>query len=126
MATQTTGSEGVRRDIASVDAEALQAFAAGIRGGTVRAGDDGYDAARQVWNGMIDRRPGLVAMCAGAADVMDAVNFARANHLLTAIRGGGHNVAGFGTCDGGMVIDLSPMKTLAATHAALLGEAPNV
>jgi FAD/FMN-containing dehydrogenase len=107
VATQATGSRG---DLGSVDAEALQAFANGIRGGTVSAGDDGYDAARQVWNGMIDRRPGLIAMCTGAADVMDAVNFAREHNLLVSVRGGGHNVAGTAVCDDGLVIDLSPMN----------------
>lgn len=73
-------------------------------------GDPGYDAARAVWNGYIDKRPLVVARCRGVADVLAAVRFARAHDLLTAVRGGGHNVAGFGTCDGGIVIDLSPMK----------------
>jgi FAD/FMN-containing dehydrogenase len=81
-----------------------------LRGTLVRPGDDGYDAARSVWNGMIDRRPALVVRCAGAADVTAGLHFAREHELVVAVRGGGHNVAGFGTCDGGVVLDLSPMK----------------
>jgi FAD/FMN-containing dehydrogenase len=69
-----------------------------------------YDDARKVWNGIIDRRPALVARCTGVADVRSAVRFAREHDLLVAVRGGGHNVAGTAVCDGGMVIDLSPMK----------------
>src|SRR5436305_1654457 len=73
-------------------------------------GDDGYDTARTVWNGMIDRHPALIARCAGVADVMTALQFARSQHLPIAIRGGGHNVAGNAVCDGGVVIDLSGMR----------------
>ena len=69
-----------------------------------------YDEARKVWNGMIDRRPALIARCTGVADVRSAVRFAREHDLLVAVRGGGHNIAGTAVCDGGMVIDLSPMK----------------
>src|SRR5437016_7629911 len=81
-----------------------------LRGTLVRPGDEDYDAARSVWNGMIDRRPGLVVRCAGAADVIAGLRFARERELVVSVRGGGHNVAGFGTCDGGVVLDLSPMK----------------
>jgi len=86
------------------------ALGGGLRGRLLRAGDAGYDDARMVWNGMIDRRPALIAQCAGTADVVRCVNFARDNKVLTAVRGGGHNVAGNAVCDGGLVIDLSPMK----------------
>lgn len=90
------------------DAE-VETFVDGFSGDIVRLGDDDYDEARSVWNGMIDRYPALIARCTGVADVIDAVTFARANDLLVAIRGGGHNVAGTSVCDGGIVIDCSPM-----------------
>jgi FAD/FMN-containing dehydrogenase len=83
---------------------------AALRGELLFPEDEGYEAARHVWNGNIDRRPGLIARCTGVADVMAAVNFARANQVLAAVRGGAHNAAGHGTCDGGIVIDLTQMK----------------
>src|SRR5713101_2083915 len=85
-------------------------FKASLRGELLRPGDSGYDDARKVYNGMIDKRPGLIVFCAGVADIIGAVNFARTNHLLVAVRGAGHNVAGTSVCDGGIVIDLSRMK----------------
>jgi hypothetical protein len=87
-------------------------FAASLRGAVLLNGDDGYDGARRVWNGMIDRRPAIIARCAGAADVMNAVNFARDNGLLLAVRGGGHSMSGQSVCDGGLMIDLAPMRTV--------------
>ncbi len=83
---------------------------AALRGSLIRPGDEAYEQARHVWNGNIDRHPALVVRCAGVADVIAAVNFARDNHLLLAVRSGAHSAAGYGTCDGGLVIDLSPMK----------------
>jgi FAD/FMN-containing dehydrogenase len=83
---------------------------AALRGALLGAGDGGYDAARRIWNGMFDRRPALIARCAGVADVMQAVNFARAHDLLLAVRGGGHSFSGQSMCDGGLVIDLSGMR----------------
>jgi FAD/FMN-containing dehydrogenase len=87
-------------------------FSASLRGTVTQPGDPGYDAARAVWNGMIDRRPALIAHCHGTADVIAAVQFARSNDLPVAVRGGGHNVAGNATCDDGLVIDLSPMRAV--------------
>ncbi|WP_265111207.1 FAD-binding protein [Halosolutus halophilus] len=87
----------------------LEAFVESFAGEVVRPGDAGYDDARAVWNGLIDKYPALVATCTGVADVIEAVNFAREHDLLVAVRGGGHNVAGSGVCDGGIVIDLSAM-----------------
>jgi FAD/FMN-containing dehydrogenase len=81
-----------------------------LRGELLTAGTSEYDAARTLWNGMIDRRPALIVRCRGAADVITAVNFAREHGLLLSARGGGHNVAGLALCDGGLTIDLSLMR----------------
>ncbi|WP_378946544.1 FAD-binding oxidoreductase [Mesorhizobium sp. ANAO-SY3R2] len=101
-----------------IGAPVLEAFAASLRGEVLNAGDAGYDEARSVWNAMIDRRPGLIVRCAGAADVVAAVNFARENKLLVAVRGGGHNIAGSAVCDGGLMIDLSKMKSVRVDRLA--------
>jgi FAD/FMN-containing dehydrogenase len=87
-------------------------FKAGLRGQLLSPGDEGYDGARELWNGMFDRRPALIARCAGAADVIRAVSFARDNRLAVAVRGGGHSFPGHSVCDGGLVIDLSAMKAI--------------
>src|SRR5688572_24603980 len=89
---------------------AITALASRLRGALIRPQDMRYEAARKVYNAMIDRYPQLIAQCANIADVVAAVNFARDHELPLAVRGGGHNVAGFGTCDGGFVIDLGAMK----------------
>jgi FAD/FMN-containing dehydrogenase len=81
-----------------------------LRGDLIQPSDVAYDTARKVHNGMIDRRPALIAQCTGVADVIACVNFARENKLLVSIRGGGHNAGGLGLCDGGLVIDLSRMN----------------
>src|SRR6266849_10908771 len=83
---------------------------ASLRGELIQPGDEGYDAARKVYNAMIDKRPALIAKCADVADVVAGVNFAREKKLLLAVRGGGHNGPGLGVCDGGLVIDLSRLK----------------
>ena len=88
----------------------IQRFASDLQGDLIRPGDADYDEARAVWNGMIDRYPGLIARCATVDDVIVSVKFARENNMVTAVRGGGHNVAGHGTCDGGLVIDLGLMN----------------
>ncbi len=90
----------------------VEAFKASLRGELLRPGDTAYDEARTIWNAMIDRRPALIVRCAGVADVIIAVNFARTHDLLVAVRGGGHNVAGNAVCDDGLMIDLSPMKSV--------------
>jgi FAD/FMN-containing dehydrogenase len=92
--------------------DAFAGLAQHFSGELIRPGDPLYDPARAVWNGAIDRHPGLIARCTGPADVRAAVRFARERDLLVAVRGGGHNVAGTAVCDGGLVIDLSPMKGL--------------
>ncbi len=81
-----------------------------MQGELIQLGEEGYDEVRKVYNGMIDKRPALIAYCADVADVISAVDFARENDMLVAIRGGGHNGAGLGVVDGGLVIDLSRMK----------------
>src|SRR5712692_3445515 len=86
------------------------ALKASLRGELIQLGDEGYDAARTVYNGMIDKRPALIARCADVADVIAAVNFARENKLLVSIRGGGHNAGGLGICEDGLVIDLSLIR----------------
>src|SRR5262249_40849094 len=91
---------------------AVEAFKKQLRGELLGPSDGGYDAARRVWNGMVDKRPALIVRCAGAADVIDSVNFARTNNLPISVRGGGHNVAGSAVCDGGVMLDLSRMKSV--------------
>lgn len=91
---------------------ALVQFKKGVVGAVIQPGDAAYDHARRVWNGMIDKRPALIARCTAVADVTACVEFARTHGLVVAIRGGAHSVAGHGTCDGGLVIDLSPMQAI--------------
>jgi FAD/FMN-containing dehydrogenase len=88
----------------------LERLRMSIRGLVISPDDEGYDAARRIWNGAIDRRPACIARCAGVADVVAAVGFARERDLQVAVRSGGHGVGGHALCDGGLVIDLSPMK----------------
>jgi len=89
----------------------------GLRGQLIRPSDEGYDEARAVWNGAHDGRPALIVRCAGVADVMRAVDFARSEDMLVAVRGGGHSVPGFSTCDGGLVVDLSAMTAVRVDSA---------
>lgn len=103
---KNTGAE------ASLGEPAVEEFKGSLRGQLLRAGEDGYDQARKIWNGMIDKRPALIARCTGVADVMNCVSFARASDLVVAVRGGGHNVAGNAVCDGGLMIDLSQLKSV--------------
>ena len=103
---------------ASTSVQNLQDLRSAFAGPLITEGHEDYDEARRVWNGMIDRRPLLIARCTGVADVIAAVNFAREQGLTVAVRGGGHNVAGFGTCDDGLVIDLLPMKGIRVDREA--------
>ena len=88
----------------------IQEFRATLRGELLEPSSEAYESARVVWNGMIDRRPALIARCRNAADVATSVNFARGHGLAIAIRSGGHNVAGYAVCDGGMMIDMELMS----------------
>ena len=116
------GWTAVLKDVGDVAAKSLDGadvnlpgksvadFAAGLRGDLLLQGSPDYDARRRVWNGMFDRKPALIACCTGTADVRRAVDFARENKLLTAVRSGGHSISGKSTCDGGLVIDLQQMQ----------------
>jgi FAD/FMN-containing dehydrogenase len=90
----------------------LQELKSAFRGIVLEPADSGYEDARRIWNASIDKHPRVIARCSGVADVIAAVSFARTNDLLTAIRGGGHNVGGRALCDDGMVIDLSSMRSV--------------
>ncbi|HVC34288.1 MAG TPA: FAD-binding oxidoreductase [Chloroflexota bacterium] len=94
----------------TVDEEAIKQLRSGLRGSVLVPGDAAYDEVRQIWNGMIDKRPGVIVRCAGTADVIKTVNLARTNNLLLAVRGAGHNIAGTALCDGGVLCDLSAMR----------------
>ena len=93
-----------------IDQATIEEFKVNLRGQLILPGDEDYDEACKIYNAMIERRPGLIARCADVGDVMAAVNFARENDVLVAIRGGGHNGPGLGTCDDGLVIDMSAIK----------------
>jgi FAD/FMN-containing dehydrogenase len=96
--------------VKDIDSSKIEKFAAQLRGKIVMPSDDNYDEARKVFNAMIDKRPGMFALCTDVADVIASVNFARENELTVSIRGGGHNGGGLGLCDDGLVIDLSGIK----------------
>jgi FAD/FMN-containing dehydrogenase len=108
----------IRPDERKVDGSGLESFRHRLSGVLVCPGDQNYEAARAVWNGMIDRRPALIAYCAKRQDVIEAVDFARTTGILTAVRSGGHNIAGASLCDGGLVIDLSPMNRVTVDPAS--------
>jgi hypothetical protein len=95
---------------AAVSRDCIERFQTAFRGEVIQPDDFRYETARKIWNASIDKHPGIIARCSGVADVVAAVNFARENELLVAVRGGGHNVSGRALCDDGIVIDLSGMK----------------
>jgi FAD/FMN-containing dehydrogenase len=90
----------------------IKAFAEGLNGIVLRPDSDGYDIARELWNKYWDLRPALIAKCNGVEDVIATVNFAREHDLLTAVRCGGHSMSGKSMCDGGLVIDMTPMNNV--------------
>lgn len=100
------------RKTITLEGSIIDAFQASLRGELLKSGDAGYDEARTIWNAMIDRKPALIARCTGVADVQTVVRFAAEHNLLTSIKGGGHNIAGNAVCEGGLMIDLSLLKTV--------------
>ena len=106
-----------------LDEADVQGLAVALRGDLIRPEDDRYDTARAVFNAMVDRRPALIVRCAGVADVMRGVEFVRSHDLPLSIRGGGHSVAGKAVCEGGLMLDLSPMKGIRVDPAERSAEA---
>jgi FAD/FMN-containing dehydrogenase len=104
--TTTGGTDAI------LEEAAVEEFEASLHGPLLCPGDAGYDEARKVWNGMIDRRPALIARCAGVADVIAAVRFARTHQVLVSVRGGGHNFPGNAVCQGGLMIDLAGVRSI--------------
>jgi FAD/FMN-containing dehydrogenase len=107
MTIEIKGMDGAA---VQVTPEALAAFKGAFKGPVLAPQDAGYEEARKVWNAVIDRRPGLIARCTGTMDVVQAVRFAREHRLLHSVRGGGHNIAGLGVCEGGLMIDMSLLR----------------
>ena len=106
------GVAGPKEGASGIDRAVVDALGADLRGEVVLPGQAKYDRARTVWNAMIDRRPALAVRCMGAADVVRSIRFAREHDLALAVRGGGHNIAGNAVCDGGLLLDLSPMRSV--------------
>lgn len=104
--------------VSTADMSALEAFQARLQGDLLFPGAPGYDSARSLWNGMIDRRPALIAQCLNTNDVRESVIFARDHGLRLSIRGGGHNIAGMAVCDDGLMIDFSLMKNVEVDEAS--------
>lgn len=90
----------------------VEEFRSTLRGELLRPDDKGYDDARSIWNAMFDKRPALIVQCAGVSDIISSVNFARTDSIPVAVRGGGHNVSGSGACDGGLMLDMSRLKSV--------------
>ncbi|HVH25313.1 MAG TPA: FAD-binding oxidoreductase [Vicinamibacterales bacterium] len=106
-----------------VPTSSVESFRSQLRGEVITPTDAAYETGRRVWNAMIDKRPRLIVVCAGVADVILTVNFARDHHLPLAVRGGGHSIAGHGTCDGGVVLDFSRMKSVRVDPAKRIARA---
>src|SRR5256885_2088449 len=103
--------------MAGVSTEVYSALRRDFEGDLLRPGDAGYEDARVIWNGMVARRPRLIARCLNAGDIRKAVQAASKAEVLTAVRCGGHSLAGFSTCDDGLVIDLSRMREVSVDPA---------
>ena len=114
---------GSRASTPALDAEALRKLESSIRGELIHPRHPSYDSARTVYNAMVDKRPAVIVRCRDSSDVVRALDFARTQNLLVAVRGGGHNVAGKSTCDDGLVIDLSPMQEMLVDPTVALARA---
>src|ERR1044071_939517 len=101
----------------------IKELRASLSGQLLFAGSDGYEQARKIWNGVFDRHPALIARCANREDVVKAVNFARTHRVLTAVRGGGHSISGQSSCEGGLMIDLAPMREVQVDAAKQVARA---
>jgi FAD/FMN-containing dehydrogenase len=117
MNVEITTLAGTQR---TLDAMAIAGLRSRVHGTVLTAADAGYDAARRIWNAMIDKRPALIVRCAGAPDVLEAIRFAARHEVLVSVRDGGHNVAGTAVCDGGLMIDLSLMKGRTGVRSCFL------
>ena len=106
-----------KQTINDLDSSAIENFQSQLRGKIVQTSDAEYNETRKVYNGMIDKHPGMIVLCLDVADVIASVNFGRENNLLVAIRGGGHNGGGLGLCDDGLVIVLSGLKSVRVNMA---------
>jgi hypothetical protein len=114
------GLDGKPITIARAD---IKEFRASLRGQLLLAGNEGYEQARKIWNGVFDRHPALIARCADHQDVVKAVNFARSHGVLTSVRGGGHSISGQSSCEGGLMIDLAPMTEIRVDAAKMTAKA---
>ena len=101
----------------------IAALRSGLRGAVLLSGDEGYETARRVWNGNVDRRPAVIVRCLSFSDVQRAVDLATKRDLLVSVRGGGHSAPGYGTNEGGLVIDLSSMKAVSVDPAGCTARA---
>lgn len=119
----TVSARTTEGGVTELERKAVDDFGARLRGTLLLSGDPGYDDARSIWNAMIDRRPALIARCLGVADVVACVNFAREQGLAMSIKGGGHNISGLAVCDGGLMVDLSPMRGVWVNPSTLTAHA---
>jgi len=117
---QTLSYTTLDRDTRQVRLSEVDAFALKISGGVLRDGDPGFEEARRIWNGSVDRRPALIARCLADSDVQSAVKFAAVHHMLLSVRGGGHHIAGNAVADGGLMVDLSGMRAVRSDAAKRL------
>src|SRR5579862_6583161 len=129
---EVAGGNAIPSEIAAVTVDGkpvvlagadLNALRASLKGALLLVQDSGYDQARRVWNGSIDRHPALIVRCANSEDIVRAVQFANAHSLLTAVKGGGHSLSGQSTCEGGVIIDLSSMRNIEVHRAQRLARA---